>query len=65
MKVEFYCDSGANIHSCRKEVIDLDADYEISDEEWREMSDDAKYDIVREWAEDYLEIGFSDVDTAD
>ena len=34
MKVKFCCNSGANIHSCREEVIDLDEDLGISDEEW-------------------------------
>lgn len=27
MKVKFYCDSGANIHSCREEVVDLVEDW--------------------------------------
>ena len=49
MKVRFVCDSGANIHSARKEVVDTE-DLGITDEERLELSEDDKYEMVSEWA---------------
>ena len=61
MKIELYCNSGANIHSCRKEILDLEKDYGINDEEWAEMSDDEKYNMAEEWAFERLEIGYKEI----
>lgn len=61
MKVKLYCDSGANIHSCREEEVDLE-DWGISDEEWSEMSDEEKSKVAEEWAYERLEIGFEEID---
>lgn len=58
MKVKFYCDSGANIHSCREEVIDLEDECGITDEEWNDMDDDEKQKVVMEWAWERLETGW-------
>ena len=55
MKVKFVCDSGANIHSAREEVVDLE-DWDISDTEWGNMTEKQKQDLVEEWAYDRLEI---------
>lgn len=55
MKVKFVCDSGANIHSARTEVIDTN-DLGYSDEEWEALSDDDKYEMVSDWANNYLSI---------
>lgn len=55
MKVKFVCDSGANIHSARTEVIDTNA-LGYSDEEWETLSDDDKYEMVSDWANNYLSI---------
>ncbi len=55
MKVKFVCDSGANIHSAREEVVDLE-DWGISDTEWGNMTEKQKQDLVEEWAYDRLEI---------
>lgn len=62
MKIRVYCDSGANIHSRRSEVIDLEKDWNMSDEDWNEMTDDEKQNIVDEWAYERLEIGWEDTD---
>lgn len=48
--VTFKCNSGANIHSGRKEKIDTVNDLGMSENEWEEMSEDEKYKIVEEWA---------------
>lgn len=56
MKVKFCCNSGANIHSCREEVVDLEIEYKISDDEWDKMEDDEKWELVKDWADNRLEI---------
>ena len=50
MKIKFYCDSGANIHSCKIEEFDTVEDYDMEDEEWEALSDDEKYKLAEEWA---------------
>lgn len=59
MKVKFVCDSGANIHSAREEVVDLE-DWGISDMEWGDMTDKQKQELVEEWAYERLEIYFDE-----
>lgn len=58
--VYFSCNSGANIHSCRTEKMDTVADLGLGDGEWEEMTEDEKYQMVEEWANDRLEIFWSD-----
>ncbi len=61
MKVKFWCDSGANIHSMNSEIIDIKEDFDVTDEEWAEMDDDEKWDMAKNWANDAgLEIGYSE-----
>lgn len=63
MKLKFWCDSGANIHSCREEEFDLkeylccDTDEEAL-EVWNNMTEDQQYEEAQLWANDYLDIGF-------
>lgn len=59
MKVKFWCDSGANIHSCRKETVDLEK-WGISDDDWLAMTDKDKDELAREWAYERLEYGWDD-----
>lgn len=56
MKVVFCCDSGANIHSRRKEVIDTVVDLGMEEGEWESMSDEDRQKMVEEWAWERLEI---------
>lgn len=60
MKIKVWCDSGANIHSAREEVVDLERDWGISDEDWDAMTDDEKDQAVNDWANERLEIGWSE-----
>lgn len=62
MKIKVWCDSGANIHSCREGEIDLENDWGITDEEWGKMSDNEKNEAVTDWAYENLEIGWSKVE---
>ena len=55
MKVKFVCDSGANIHSARTEVVDTE-DYGYTDEKWLELSEEQKQEIVEEWANERLQV---------
>ncbi|UOR07215.1 hypothetical protein MUN82_08970 [Hymenobacter aerilatus] len=50
MKIKVWCDSGASIKSGREKVIDLEADWGITDEEWAAMKEDDKYKEVEQWA---------------
>lgn len=61
MKIKVWCKSGANIHSTREAIIDLEKDWGISDEEWNEMLDGDKEEVVNEWAWERLEIGWSEL----
>lgn len=61
MKVRFYCDSGANIHSKREDEFDL-SEIGFTKEQWMEMTEEEKMVHVNEWANDRLEIGFEELE---
>jgi len=61
MKVRFYCDSGANIHSERSEIIDIEA-YGYTDKEWNSMTEEEKIKEVELWAWDFLAIGYEEME---
>lgn len=58
MKVKFYCDSGANIHSRRESVLDTVDDLGLLEGEWESMSESEKDQEVRNWMYDRLEFGW-------
>lgn len=60
--VKFWCNSGANIHSCKtSQVIDTDT-LGYDDGEWESMTEDEKYKEAEQWAwNNGLEIGFEEV----
>ena len=60
MKVKFVCNSGANIHSARQETFDTE-DLGFTEEEWNELSDDSKFEVVQDWAKERLEIYWKDI----
>lgn len=57
MKVKFYCDSGANIHSAREDEIDLIEDWGMTEEECSELSEEDLNKLAMEWAWERLEVG--------
>ncbi len=59
-KVKFYCDSGANIHSCRDQIFDLE-ELGYTEEEWEELTLEQKIQEAEEWANNYLDIGFEEL----
>lgn len=58
MKIEIWCDSGANAQSCRRVTVDVMETYGLSDEEWNDTPDDEKDEMVKEIAWDRLDWGF-------
>ena len=61
MKVQFNCDSGANICSNKKSGwLDPVDDLGLDEGEWQEMSDDDKWHAAKDWAEQYLEIDYEE-----
>ena len=50
MKVQFFCNSGANIHSCNdSDIFDTVEDLGYEDGEWEKLSDDDKYEAAAEY----------------
>ncbi len=57
-EVKFWCDSGANIHSCNTETVDTVDDLGLDEGEWEKLSDDERHKHVRDWANNYIEMGW-------
>lgn len=57
-KIKYWCDSGANIHSCRKGTTTLD-ELGLTEEEWHAMSDEDRDDVMRDVACDRLDWGYA------
>lgn len=55
--IKYWCDSGANIHSCRKGTTTLD-ELGMTEEEWNEMSDNERDDLMREIACERMDWGY-------
>ncbi|EOI3502488.1 hypothetical protein ACMSZU_001079 [Cronobacter dublinensis] len=60
-KFKVWLDSGANIHSKYEQVVDLEDDLGISDEEWEQMLDGRKEEVMRDVAWDRMEWGFEEI----
>lgn len=58
MRFKVWCDSGANIHSRREDVVELD----MTEEEFEAMSDDEKDDMFKEYAWERLDWGWEPID---
>lgn len=61
MKIKVWCDSGANIDSRREDTIDTN-DFGFTDEEWLALDEDDQMEVVRDWANDRLEMGWAPVE---
>lgn len=55
--IKYWCDSGANIHSRREGTITLD-ELGLTEEEWNEMSDDGRDELMRDIAFERLDWGY-------
>lgn len=58
--IEYWCDSGANIHSRRKGTITTE-ELGYSEEEWDMMEEDEREDIVKDIAFARLDWGFREI----
>jgi hypothetical protein len=60
-KVQFNCNSGANIHSNHvSEWLDVVKDLGLEIGDWDEMSSEDKYKIAEDWANERLEIYYEE-----
>jgi hypothetical protein len=60
MRIDYWCDSGANIHSCLKGSIDT-SEFGLTDEDWLGLSDDEKEEYMKDVALERLNWGFREV----
>lgn len=60
MKFKVWLDSGANIHSRRETTISLD-DIGISDEEWNDMEESDRDEVMRDVAFERLDWGYCEI----
>lgn len=58
--VKFFCDSGANAHSCREETLDTVNDLGLDENEWESYSHVQKREHAKDWAYEQLDIGYED-----
>ena len=56
--IKYWCDSGANIHSCRKGSITLD-ELGFTETEWDEMPEDQRDEVMKEIAFERLDWGYA------
>lgn len=61
MRIEVWCDSGANVHSCRKVTVDIMDMFGFTDEEWSAMSEEDKSDLVKDIAWERLDWGYKEL----
>lgn len=59
-KFEFWCDSGANIHSCLRGNFTID-ELGISEQEWDMMEEDERDNIVKDIALARLDWGYREI----
>jgi hypothetical protein len=59
-KVTFWCDTGANIHSCKEEAFDTVKNLGMAEGEWERMNDLQKEKEVYEWAQQHFDFGWKE-----
>lgn len=57
MKIEVWCDNGNNMHSCRKEIIDLIEDWGFSQEDCDILTENDIHSLAHDWENEHLDIG--------
>jgi hypothetical protein len=61
MKIKFCNDNNANIHSKDEDIFDLEKDLGLKPEEWREMSESDRLEMVKEWALEKFEYWYEEL----
>lgn len=62
MKVKFWFDSGANIHSSKELILDVEKDLGFTEQEWIDMSNEDKESVVWETMLQYADYGWEEVE---
>lgn len=60
-RFKVYLDSGANIHSKYEQVVELD-DIGLTDEEWNEMNEKQRDEVMKEVAWEQMEWGYDEIE---
>lgn len=60
-RFKVYLDSGANIHSKYEQVVELD-DIGLTDEEWNEMNEKQRDEVMKEVAWERMEWGYDEIE---
>lgn len=60
-KFKVWLDSGANIHSKYEQVVDLEDDLGIDSEEWDQMTDEGKEEVMKDTAWERMDWGFEEI----
>lgn len=60
-RFKVYLDSGANIHSKYEQVVELD-DIGLTDEEWNEMPEKQRDEVMKEVALERMEWGYDEIE---
>lgn len=60
MKIRIWCDSGANAHSKWEETFEL-SDFNLTEEDLKDMTDEDKEEFFREIAFSKLDWGFEEL----
>ncbi|EAO3449517.1 hypothetical protein EAO85_14820 [Salmonella enterica subsp. enterica serovar 4,5,12:b:-] len=60
-RFKVYLDSGANIHSKYEQVVELD-DIGLTDEEWNEMTEKQRDEVMKEVAWERMEWGYYEIE---
>ncbi|EIX3585800.1 hypothetical protein MKB75_002527 [Salmonella enterica] len=60
-RFKVYLDSGANIHSKYEQVVELD-DIGLTDEEWNEMTEKKRDEVMKEVAWERMEWGYYEIE---
>jgi hypothetical protein len=58
MKIEVWCDSGANSQSCRRIVVDTEDLFD----DWDSLTEEDQYEILKDIAWERLDWGFKELD---
>jgi hypothetical protein len=56
--IKYWCDSGANSHSCLRDSVTLEQ-LNLTEEEWLALTEEEKDHIMRDIALDRLDWGYS------
>jgi hypothetical protein len=60
MRLKFWCNNHANIHSERSDTFEL-SDFGYTEEEWNSQTEEEKQKHVEDWAMERFDFGFEEL----